>query len=403
MNFKERFKGKTSTISKEGIEGVISNTKTPIKKEYSSNSSSPLPLISSATSILLDQSPKQKSLIPLKSTTHQKLDASSRVSGFERVTPKANTFTSGSHIYSFQPQPIQIKQQKNSFLLNRLSEISPERNSRLQQSPLLFRENQNSSKEFISHLRDNNNTPGVYSSSDFHSNHYNPNSFYDQHAQFRSSNGRKEGIQTQKSFNEVISVNSEHQNQNQMHKKNFEILSQQNKQRQLSQDMGRGLVSKNQMQQYFNSSIEEGRESKPFHNTQNTERGSTQSPKRTMNTPTPYGFEEERISEYHSKEQFAPQDYRNSLVNTGKGLEALVLNKLRYRKSDSMDMNDYKGRFGDNRRHYESRKSGEYTTPMKNISDNTKFGNFQSISEIFMRKNHSEAAQGRVDSKIQRI
>jgi len=394
MDFKERFKGKTSTISKEGIESVISTSATPIKKEFIPLASTPLPLISSATSILLDHSPKQKP--PLKSTTNQKSESSIRVSGFERITPKANTFTFGSHIYSFQPQPMQSTQQRPSFLLNRLTEMSPGRDSRVQQSPLLFRENQTSSKDSILNFRDHNGSPIVHSHSDLSSNSFNPNNFYNQQTQLRTNKDGRE-IRTQKSLNDVISRSPDHLlNKNQIHKKNFETLNQQNKQRQLSQETGKGLVSKNQLQQYFNVPyLEEGRESRNYVNNSplRTERAGTLSPVRSMNTPMLYDFtEEEKFRENQYYGEYSQLNHRNSLSKADK-VSKVVLNKLRYRVPDSGNLNGYQGRINESGNCYEIRKEGGSITPMKQVQENIRFGNFQSISDIFVGKHNSEGSQ----------
>jgi hypothetical protein len=246
MNFQDRFKGRTSTISKEGIQGVISSSKNPIRKTLNS-SFSDSQLINRASSLVpvnQDQTPKllinKKPFAPLASASNLQMRPSSiDPLPLEKKNPKNHTYTAGSQLHPFQVTENHMGQQQKAFSYGKAfsqmnhTEEYGEKNGQFSRSA-----NQSKFSSLIP---------------DHPSDQFNPNGFYNQQSQLKNPENFPKGpinIHRGKSEGTSKAGTDLKLNRNHLHKKNFESLSQQNRQRHGTKDVFRDYVSTGYAQRY---------------------------------------------------------------------------------------------------------------------------------------------------------
>jgi len=350
MDFQERFKGRTSTISKVGIESVISGNATPIKRDFNPSYSDFLNkhIEPPQLSVQLDSSPtmKRKTLPNLGSLPHRQVNSATISFPQEIHTPKGHTYSPGSQIHPFQIN-------HNYPMANsRTPDLSPDRERGGYRYQMGYpRERPNSLHDIVmKNPRGYSNNPNLTpQNATFDvSTNYNPNNFYNQQTQMRVSQD-KQVTRLMSDANIAIIPKS---NKNHLHRKNFESLNNQNKQR-VSGNVGRDLVSPGYIQTYSQSHYQESNTTpiKRYHeynnnnpNLSRSDRLGGQSPVKVitpMNQYTSVGsIEDESMmrggAPYMDKYGLNDQNNKkNSLYN---GQQVMFMNRLKGRVSESLDL-----------------------------------------------------------------
>jgi len=244
MDFKERFKGRTTNMKKEGFIDTFASGSNPVSK---SQSNSQLPSSSKINSTVTNDF--QAIAGPILNQRHV---------GQHSVENRPHVQAYPPHSYSKSPvghSYIQnVPAQQSSYSQN----SSAIKNPYLVNNPLPsfdMQENQGNYENGAKYQRLNpkNIANQLNNQQTVVSNDFNPNSFYNQHSQFRNSDQGGHGS--------PLKENIERQGygfatSNQMFKKNFEDLSQQNKQKRLAGEALRGFENQNTYHQMNNNRTE---------------------------------------------------------------------------------------------------------------------------------------------------
>jgi hypothetical protein len=243
MNFKERFQGRTTTMKKEGFIETFAAQSNPVGK---SQSNSQLPSSSKINSTVTNS-------FQVNTTSHQ------RHFGQHSVENRPQVQAYPSHSYSKSPvghsYPNQnVPTQHSSASCN----TSAVKNPYLVSNPFPsfdMQEDQGSFENGMKYHRLNpkNIANQLNNQQNVPMNEFNPNSFYNQHSQFRNNEHALIGSP----FKENIDRQGYgYANQTQMVKKNFEDLSQQNKQKRMAGEALRDFENQNMHYQMQNNRFE---------------------------------------------------------------------------------------------------------------------------------------------------
>jgi len=236
MDFKDRFKGRTSTISKEGVINNLNAPSTnPVQKSFSNNqlsarSKAPTPL---------SHNDNQPSLTYQRNSIEQGLEKN-RGGPMPGVLPP--------HSYSKSPVSRNTFSNNPSRLPTGSVSVTPSKNPYFVQNPfpsLEQMERQYANYDYASgsygrlDQQPNPMQGNIYQS--LPNTQFNPNSFYNQHSQYKVNPAepvpKRENIERQANYGGF--------NPTQLAKKNFEVLSQQNKQKRSGDDGSKGFDSPN--------------------------------------------------------------------------------------------------------------------------------------------------------------
>jgi len=356
MDFQERFKGRTSTISKVGIESVIGGNATPIKRDFNPSYSEYLNkhIEPPQLSVQLDNSPtmKRKTLPNLSAAPRQSNSATISFPA-EVHTPKGHTYTPGTQIHPFQIN------HNYPMSISRTPDLSPDRERGGYRYQMGYpRERPNSLQDvLLKNPRGYSNTVTPQNATfDTIPTNYNPNNFYNQQTQMRVSQDNKQVTRLLSDANIAIIPKS---NKNHLHRKNFETLNHQNKQRNLSGNVGRDLVSPGYVQSYSQSHYQETTTTpiKRYHeynnaNLSRSDRLGSHSPVKVitpMNQYTSVGSieDESLLRGAPFLDKYAINEKKNSLYN---GQQVMFMNRLKGRVSESVDLSGPYMRFDESRK-----------------------------------------------------
>lgn len=235
MDFKERFKGKTSIVSKEGI---INNLAAP--------SSNPV-LKSTSNTQLQVSTPVNQNQSYSQNSTHQRFVPQYSPEGKPPLPTKLPT---QSQFKNLVDHP-NINTTYSSNMPTGSLSGTPGKSPYLVQNPLPNMDGIDGYNTGYSHGGHGYAQPSYSNhwqvSQNMQNNQFNPNSFYNQHSQYKTGGTGMIGSPP-KSGNRELQANYGAFTSNQQAKKNFENLTQQNKQKRLAEEVLRGFENQNSPQ-----------------------------------------------------------------------------------------------------------------------------------------------------------
>jgi len=412
MDFQERFKGRTSTIGKDGFEGLIFSPATPVKRDFTPSHS-----LSRSCIMIEDHTPISRSNIALSPSSKKNTftHSSSLVLNNESQSPKAFPFTPANQSHSPKMTPKQPVSPQLPFLSPKNAGMTPSHskpNSLVElfpQKEKAFRLRNNSLKEIKRHpslsiirpmnsyietvpsptLEPNNNTPSLP-------------------GVFLLKNRTRSLVRIGTDIAQDTNINV-----NQLHKKNFEVLSQQNKERQIAKETGKDLSSPKYGQKYTfkneessilrNSRIIDSRQAQlmsPIQSRQ--EPGSPGKMSRANNK----SIVEEDIA--RGMLYFVKPEGKKSIYS---GSQMSFLNKMKAKMTDSMDLSGVQGRNDESTRLYSNGRGDNMSMSLSMIQmsqmldGSSRVFNPNSVANLYVEKNRSEDLHNvirpkRISSKI---